>query len=202
MLKTSITLIITVIIVSCNSLSKKQLSVKEYSYWFEQNKETFEHEKTVGDYSFKLLFIPPEIKILTEVSNPNEIDEKYYQERLSELKNKIFCSFEITPINQTQTMLETETNNPTEYGSKLNYFISLAQQDFYIIQNKDTMRSLSYHFENTYGIKKSNTISMIFENRNSNGDIEFVFDDKVLNTGPIIFTQQSFNKTSIPQLKL
>ena len=190
-----------VFLASCSSVLDKKLAPKEMVEWFAEEKESYKHEKTVGAYNFKLQFIPSEVKILTEVDNPSSIDKKYYEERLAELKDKIFCFFEITPTNLSQTLLETETDNPSDYGSKLNYFVSFAQQDFYMIQGRDTMKCLTYHFENTYGLKKSNTIAMLFDKKNNQQDIEFVFDDKVLNTGPIKFIQQSFLTQKIPTIK-
>lgn len=180
---------------------KSELNPKEMVKWFEKEKSSFIHEKTVGPYQFRLKFMPSEIKILSEVDHPNLIEEKYYNERYNELKDKIFCFFEIIPIKNEQTLLETETLNAQEYGSRLNYFVSFAQQDFYMVQGKDTMKCLTYHFENTYGLKKSNTISMLFDKKNNKQDIEFVFDDKILNTGPIIFTQKSFSDLKTPIIK-
>lgn len=189
------------VLISCSSSAKKEMYPIEMVNWFNLEKESMNHEKIVGDYYFKLQFIPSEIKILTEVDNPNVIEKKYYDERINELNDKVFCFFEIGPVNQAKSFLETETSNLIEYGSRLNYFVTYAQQDFYMIQGKDTMKCLTYHFENTYGLKKSNTISMLFDKKNNTKDMEFIFDDKILNTGPIIFTQKSFSKTNTPTIK-
>lgn len=194
-------LFMPVLFLSCATHIQKELNASEMVEWFQKDKINFLHEKNVGSYAFKLQFVPAEIKILSEVDNPSQISETYYNKRIKEVQDNIFCYFEIIPLDNTRTMLETEADNPTDYGERLNYFVSYAQKDIYLVQGKDTLKCLNYHFENTYGVKKSNTMALLFQKKDSKEDIEFVFDDKVLNTGPIKFTQNSFTTIPTPAIK-
>lgn len=190
------------VLIACNVGFSRKLGPTELIAWFKDKSADFKHEKTIGEYTFKLQFVPTDVQILREIEDPINISESYYTQRKLELKDKIFCYFEIAPTSLDKTLLETETSNPLEYGNRLNYFISHAEKDIYLVQGEDTLNCLNYHFENTYGLKKSNTLSMTFELTKNTKDIEFVFDEKTLNTGPVIFQQTAFEKLKIPTLQI
>ncbi len=189
------------LLIACKS-ENKAIEPTEFIQWFKKNKVEFVRTKTIGNYQFQLEILPLEFKLISQFDNIESVNTKIIKEDYLNNKNKLFCQLKISPIKNDKTMLETGISTPEEYGARMNYFSSHAQKDMFIIQGKDTLNCLSYHFENTFGLEKSNKINLEFERKNNVGDIEFVFDEKSLNTGIIKFTIPYNTLKNTPQLKI
>lgn len=182
---------------------KEELDPERYVAWFNEHAKDYNHQKQLGGYKFTVGFQPREAVILAEFGDKSRIDKQYYSQRDSSLAGLLSCRFTLEPEDHSATLLEYQTSGPEEYGARLNYFLNEAQKDIYLLQGADTLKCRMYHFENTYGLQKKNTISLMFEEPSPDkGDIEFVFADRVLNVGTVIFTQEIKKLNNTPKLKL
>lgn len=149
--------IISVFVLGCGlSRTPDELNSVDLIKWYKEFKHEFVHEKTIDEYTFKVEFIPQSVFLLSEFQSIGLENKKDVISRDSQLSDYLVCRITFSKSNPLSSFLSAEDYSPEEYSSRLSYFISHIQKDIYLIDEVDTLKSQIYHFENTYGLERSN----------------------------------------------
>jgi hypothetical protein len=93
-----------------------------------------------------------------------------------------------------------------EFTSRLAYFTGIMQQDIFLVEGKDTLPCLLYHFERTYGVDPRSTFLLGFPlaqvKNEAMVDKTLFFDDRGLGSGPVMISISNENLNTLPSLKL
>ncbi len=193
---------------ACNTTPKK-LSAGEYVQWIENPKNQLKKAKEIGEYAYTVFYKPAEYISLREAVNKGEQENiQAISKRAEEIKNFYQFNFDITSADGTTSVLRQNIASEAEFGARINYFVSHAQQDFKLVQGADTIPCISYHFERTYNITPKNTILLGFEKPkkeakdNSQESIQLIFTNRLFNSGDIKFQFSEKTLNTIPRLTL
>lgn len=189
---------------ACNKTPDK-LGMKEYIKWVEHPDNKLKRSKTIGEYAYKVFYKPSEYIALREAVNAEKLDNpEAILKRTEEIDGVYQFNFDITSADEKHSVLKHNVNNDAEYGARINYFVSHAQEDFKLVSDTDTIPCTVYHFERTYGITPQNTILLGFEKtkKSSEHDIQLIFKNRLFNSGDIKFTFTQNTLKNIPQLSL
>lgn len=157
--------------------------------------------KKLSDFDFELTYRPHEYIALTEAVNG--LTNETLASKKEELDDLHYLALKIKG-NGTGGLLETNATSENDYNLRLYYYSSEAQLDMHLIQEKDTMPCVLYHFERNYQLAPYNTIVMGFEPQqyDLSKSLEFVYNDRVLGLGPVRMAIDGNDLNQIPQLKL
>lgn len=141
-------------------------------------------EVTLGSYKFELQYKPSEYMALLEQGKDFvKAGEKLESKKYNQLKH---FNFKLGTTDGNPAFLKNEIQDQAEYFKRLEFYISKAEKNFYLINDKDTTFPAIYHFERNYGLTKHNTIVLSFDvNTENNSNLLFVYDDKILGLGKI-----------------
>lgn len=207
MRKTIYILLLLVITSACNTVPES-LPVTEYIKWVENPKNQLKKEKTIGDYAYKVFYKPAEYIALREAVNKGDQNNtQAINKRIQDITGFYQFNFDIVSADGKTSALKQNTTNEQEFGARINYFVSHAQQDFKLVQGTDTLACISYHFERTYDITPNNTILLGFEipkneNEDKREDIQLIFKNRLFNSGDIKFQFSEKTLNNIPRLNL
>lgn len=193
-MKKQIYIYISIIIISLSSCAPGKMQPEEIVNHIESKSGGLYQEKNIGNYYFSAQYRPISYILALEVKR-GELDKKNIENRRKDMGNMDYINFKIDTRNNSMPMLKMGLSDETAYFTRLQYFIN-GQDRFKLVEGNDTNYCKLYHFEQSYGLAPYNTIVLGFERKNTkrNHDIELIYDDQNLGTGPIIL---HFNKSDI-----
>ncbi len=199
MYRVSFILFFVLLISSC---AKKQLEPKELLEFIEDDSNGFVQTKTIDEYTFKVMYQPIEYIVLKEIKD-NILTKKIIEEKKKELDNLQYFLLEIEIPSEKGDLLKYNLTDNNEYYYRLKYFSFDMQNDIQLIENKDTLPCVLYHFERTYGLTSKCKITLAFENSpKTNTNKIFVLNENVLGVGIVKLQFDYKELLNIPELKL
>ena len=181
---------------------KDELSPVEYAAWVENESNGLKVKKNISDYEFTLLYKPLDYVVVREMKS-EELKKKLLDERKKELEGMQYYTLKIKS-NTSNDLMKTGISSEDEYYQRLEYFMSPAQDDISLIDGRDTLPCLLYHFERNYGLAPFNNIVLGFaktEDKKEQKDKTLIYDDQVLGTGKIQITIKGNDIEQLPLLK-
>jgi hypothetical protein len=198
-MRSSAVILYLLIVLMLGACHKSVLPPAEYVEWLKNEANGLHVKKSIGKYEFDLQYKTPEYLVLsTNSTNPTSKAEMENERRKFEALEHY--TLRIRSGNNTGIL---EGSSDEVYAGLLEYFISYAQDDIYMIQENDTVPCVQYHYERTYGLSPDITIVLGFEKRSlpGAGDRAFVFNDHVLGIGPVKFNFDKEVYTQLPALR-
>lgn len=192
-------LLLTLFVYGCD---QKKLYPLEYAAWVEDESNGLVAKKQVGEYEFSLLYKPLEYIALTSEKNP-EIKRDTLVKRMQLLGELQYFTFRMSKSGKD--VLSAGKSAGIDY-QLLEHFTSHMQNDILLIDGTDTLSCLLFHYERNYGLSPFSNIVLGFEkpgqNKENNfiNDKTFIYDDKILGTGPVRFVIEGASINDIPQL--
>ncbi len=186
-------------IVGCQ---KGELQPVEYMKWIENENNGLRVKKEIGNFEFMLQYKPLEYVTLLEQKMANTQSDSI-RRRTLELGDMQYYTFRITSKKDDE-MLKTGVQSEEDYYGRLDYFISAIQDDIALVDGKDTLPCLLYHFERNYALAPYSNMVLGFKNivkKNIINNKTFIYDDAVLGTGPVQITIKGNDLLQIPKLK-
>lgn len=187
-------------ITACNK--KENLSADEYLEFVQNDKNGLTADKLVDDFEFSVLYKPVEYVVALECRNKN-ISVDSIQNRIKKLKGHQYYTLRIRSLKDDE-FIKTGLSSENEYYSRLEYMVSFAQMDMKLVEGKDTLPCVSYHFERNYGVSPVTNIVMAFEEIDTTfkNDKIFIYDDKILGVGKVALKFEAKDLKNIPTLNL
>jgi hypothetical protein len=178
------------------------LNIKEYIKWVHAPENGLLTSNKVDDYEFQVMYKPVDYIIASEIKN-SILKQTEVLKRKSDLQGFQYYTVKIKAKNDNE-VLKAGISNENEYFERLEYFTENAQNDIFLIDGKDTLSSVLYHFERNYGLSPLNTIILAFENKfpDKIRDRVLVYDDVVLGTGKVSLAIKSEDIKRVPHLIL
>lgn len=182
---------------SCNPSS---LSPADYMAWVRNDDNGLRVEKVIDQYTFSLQYKPFEYEALQELG-PAKATRSSVEAKRAMYDSTQYFTLHIKSGNH-QEVLNTN-GNALEQAQWLEYFMGPAQDDILLVDGKDTLPCILYHFERSYNLDNGNAIVLGFEktSRSHTGDKEIIYNDQVLETGPVHFTISQAAIQKIPQIR-
>ena len=196
-----------------NSTSEKPLTLTtlDYMNWIENKENGLKVEKKISDFVYTALYKPYEYLALFELKKDN-IRKKELYEKMNEYDGLQYFTFRITAENQQQELLKVGIDSDDAYYARIEYFSFKMQNDFKLMEGKDTLDCVLFHFERVYGLAPYATFVLGFplakgaQNkdttivRNSYEDKTIIYADKIFGTGNIYMTIRKEDLNRIPEL--
>lgn len=193
---------------SINGSSKFLAS--DYLGWIENENNGMRVEKKIGDFTFSALYKPALYLAIKELKE-NSINKKNVEQKIEEYKGLQYFTFRIAAENQQQELLKVGITSPEDYYSRIEYFSFNMQKDFKLIDGKDTLPCVLFHFERVYGLAPNATFVLGFPltKEEQTDDKKIIcpdktigFNDQVFGSGNIYMTIKSENLNRIPEIIL
>lgn len=172
----------------------------DYVNWLKDESNGLKLVRHIGRYDFELQYKTPEFVALQNLRKTT-VDEGEVAELKKRYEDIEQYTFRISSSNQ-EDLLDENAADDQQYGQRLEYFVSYAQDDIYMIVNSDTVECAVYNYERSYGLSPEVTITVGFAKKllPENSDRSFVFDDHILGTGPVLLTISKKDLSQLPEL--
>lgn len=108
--------------------------------------------------------------------------------------------FQIKLISGGNILLHNETPSINEV-TRINHFSFNAKNDFYLIQNEDTVACDLAHYSRNYNLSPTIDLSLAFPKIDKISDWQFVYTDKQFNIGRTKFMFKAEDLKNLPELK-
>lgn len=212
-----------VVLISCSSgeqvetnqaslfghFSRKEdaLPVDEFMTWIENKDNGLKVEKNIGDLNFSALYKPYEYLAVMELKKGG-LNKQVLKKKMQEYEGMYYFTFKITSMDQHQELLKKGIDTEQEYYSRLEYFSFGMQNDFKLIDGKDTLNCTLYHFERVYGLAPCATMVLGFTPAGKhpvgklNNNVTLGYEDKLFGAGNVYMTFKEEDLKRIPAVKL
>jgi hypothetical protein len=160
--------------------------------------------KQVGNFIFSLLYKPePFVAISNQASD--SLTKENYERELNESKDLQYFTCKIKIIDHNSEFLKYKLSSMAEYEQRVDYFAFRMQQDIKLIEGKDTLDCVLYHYERNYGTAPNAVFSIGFPKSKNDSlvyDKTLSYDEKVFGLGKVNITISKENIVRIPEIKL
>lgn len=192
---------------TCGVASSPQaLPLEEYRSWVEDKANGLQVEKQVGEYLFNVQYKPLDYVVAQEQKS-TRFTQQHWDSLKTQVSDMQYYTFRIGTVSGKDitkyNLVQTE-----EFYARLQYFALEMQNDLQLIEGKDTLPCLLFHYERTYGIDPRAAFVVGFDNKRENkqrkpvSDRRFVFNDRILGTGPVQLTIGADRLQTLPTLAL
>lgn len=194
-------LAMVIVLIACNA--KQVLGPHEYMEWVASKDALINNQKEIGNYTIAIKYLPQDYLALKEFEKPyTNIDEKQFNEARKKFDGHYYFLLRIVDEKNDKSVLRSDINGYGEYADRLNYFAFEAQEDFKLIEGKDTLDCVLHHFENNYNLSPINDITVVFKKNAENQDLTFLWKDKTLGLGTVKFFMEKSDLEEIPTLNI
>lgn len=193
-------LIYIVVLVVFNACKPGKLSPEKLVEYIEQPDNGLQVTRTIEDVSYKIQYRPYEYIAALEFLKQGQVD---LGQILKEVKGLRYFTFTMGSEEKQDDILKKGIPSMIEYNKRLEYYSYSAQNDFSLIEGKDTLPCVLYHFERSYNLTPDHRISLAFpEKKNSDtpSDLVLSYADKVLGTGRVNFCIEAKTINNLPHL--
>jgi hypothetical protein len=180
--------------------SNETLKPSELIHWVNDSRNGLIQKQMINNFDFEVLYKPTDYVIALE-GRTDQLTEEAYTELKSSVGDMQYLDLKIRSAADNTDALSGAIESQDDYYVRLDYFVTYAYQDIRLVQGRDTLSPLIYHFERTYGLTPYNTILLGFEKTESPGDRTLIIDDQILGIGRVkfVFDEEKINET--PTLK-
>jgi len=186
------------ILISCGRV--RRLGPGEYAQWMQEKDNGLLRERMVSGYRFTAKLEPADWLALKEYKS------ELTGERLDSLKNiysnTVHITIEAGSDDGKSPLLRAHLDNTRQYFERMHYYTSLVQEDLVLVEGSDTLHCAFYHFEQSFDLLPVNSLIMEFERKRTGEfkDLLLIYNDRMLNTGPIKFHFPAGELNTVPQL--
>jgi hypothetical protein len=178
------------------------LSPDEYMNWVNDADNGLLHEQIIGEYKFIFQYYPAAYMTLKDLYTSGvEVNKDSFDSTLREYDGLQYGIFKIGTISGNNEFLKQGVVSEQEYFDRIQYFISMVQNDIYLVSGLDTLPCKMHHFERTFSINSFDNIVLGFDADQKKVDKTVIFSDKVLGIGDIKFFIPNKVFTTIPQIE-
>ncbi len=193
--------VVSLVLLSCSD--RRTLSPEQYIAWAKASQKELIKTKEINGYRFTLKFQPAELLILKNAEGLTSEDALDSMKKIQ--KGIVNLVMDIGSTDNQQSLLRANLAVEEEYYQRMYYYTTDVQKDLYLVEGKDTLPCVFYHFEQTFNITPVNSMIMEFERKDPNApykDIYFIYEDRILNAGIIKFQYKKSFLNNLPKLKI
>ncbi len=176
----------------------EKVSVQDYATWIEDINNGLKVEKTIEDFTYSLQYKPTEYVALLELKK-DSVHLSELNKKISEYDGLQYFSFRISTESRTE-LLKKNLAGANEYYGRIQYFSFDMQKDLKLIEGKDTLDCVLFHFERVFGLAPYATFVLGFPIVNGEHDKTLYYNEKVFGAGKIYLTVKSKNIKKLPSV--
>ncbi|NOQ74894.1 MAG: hypothetical protein GQ574_22965 [Crocinitomix sp.] len=191
-------MLLVFIVISCN---KDVLKPSDLIHWVENEENGLVERQEFEHYFFEAKYKPIDYVIAIE-GRTDELKQDDYSNLKSELEGLQYVDLNIGPLTTQGNALSAGIQDNEEYFERLDYFVTYANQDIFMVQGQDTLLPKLYHFERNYGLAPKNSLLLGFDQGEKEQDRAVYIDDQVLSVGRVKFLFKNTDIQSTPTLKI
>lgn len=154
----------------------------------------------IGDLEFDLQYKPLSFVIANEFRS-NAIDKRAYRKREGELAGLEYYNLKIKVKGSTENITTYQVSNQDDQQNRLYYLSYELNQDLKMVQGKDTLSPVLFHFERTYDVSNHRTFVLAFPHSQSREDRTLILNSKEIGTGPIEISIEENAINNTPKIK-
>lgn len=173
------------------------LKTEDYIKFCDDPATGLKKEKEIGDFIFSAFYQPKNYLALKEFKSEVSLSKKDIESKVAEYGDLTYFSFRIQNLKDQADLLKTDLENEAHYFSRLEYLSFKMQQDLKLVNGKDTLDCVIYHYERVYNLAPYATFVVAFPKTDNKQDIKFWYHDRLFNTGIIIL---NFDKKLLDNL--
>lgn len=180
-----------------------ELAPADYMQWVKDEENGLHVSKRMGDHIFSLQYKPSEFEALLHMKN-NEVSRLRLNQATASMNELQYYTFCISSPGKKDPAASAAVDD-ADYNQRLNYLMFDMQNDFMLIDGKDTLTCAFYHYERNFNVSPDNNILLGFEQVNTSNQIQdktILYDDHLLETGAVLLTIKAEDLKSVPTLKL
>lgn len=158
-------------------------------------------KKNIGKVAIAVQYQPIDF-LLAKEFNGNHFSKEEYKKRQKELDGAQYYHLKIGIQEQGKNIINHNLQDANQLQERLYYLSYKMDDDIQLIDGRDTLRPMLFHFERSYDLAPYNSFVLAFDQRQQqkNTDKTFILDIPFLGTGPIklLFSGNSIN--NLPKL--
>ncbi|MCH8903121.1 MAG: hypothetical protein IIA45_04320 [Bacteroidetes bacterium] len=190
-----------------SNCSKTALPPHEFAQWVEHENNGLKVYKNIGDYEFTLQYKPVEYIALNQLKH-KKLTSKVLDDKINELNELQYFTFQIALKDKNTSIIDAARGDPEMFEQLVNYFSFGMQNDIQLLEGDKLKDCVLFHFERSYGLTPYNRFVLAFandlnnDNKSSEKDKIFLFNDHVLGVGPMKMKIQTHDLDKIPNIKV
>lgn len=196
-----ISVLVGVVFLFFRGQPKAEFTTQEYLTWLGENKEQLIQESELDNFDYTVRYLPAEYVIL-KYNDHFDFNSKQGQQELAAYNKSIYFSYEVKSKSGKDPLHEL-SRNTLDYHDKLKYYSFDAQNDFKLIQGKDTLDCKLYHMERTYNTAPIMRVSLVFEKPKEFTQQDFIlsFNDQKQANGRMNYYYSIDQINNLPTIK-
>jgi hypothetical protein len=159
-----------------------------------------QQQKEFKDITFLLKYRPVDEMILSEIGE-GKVGDSLYKKLYDKYKDLRYFTFAFKS-DKVNEIMEHNGSDDNEYFKLLDYLTNGIQNDFTLVDGKDTLQCVLCHYERNYGLSGLNNLSLAFTCKNeiASNDLVLGYDDKLFKVGKLNFRISKELLNEIPSL--
>ncbi len=159
--------------------------------------------RQIGPLKVDLQYQPTSVVIANELRQ-DEIDRAQYEERAQKLEGLQHYLLRLSVDEPGSNISNYAIEHAQEEQERLYYFSFLMKNDIRLVDGRDTLAPVLYHFERSYDLADHRTFVLAFERRDQDDEKTktFIIEPEYFLTGPIKMKIKAEDINKVPSLKL
>jgi hypothetical protein len=181
--------------------SAEKLTVGEFVAWCGDENNKLTKIKTISDIRFNLTYLPAETMAYLELRT-EDYDLAKFQRATKNYSEMTYFNFKMEVINGTGELLKYKLQSPSQYDGRVKYTAFEMQNDFCLIQGKDTLLPGLYQFERIFEVGPYANMMLAFDNKkfNKNDEFTIVYNDRLFEKGFVKFNYKNKQLINLPNI--
>lgn len=176
----------------------EKLSPRDYVAWVEDKNNGLKVEKEIDEFTYSLQYKPFEYVALMELKN-DAVGSLELNKKIEEYDGLQYYTFRISTDSRME-LLKKNLNEANDYYGRIQYFSFDMQKDLKLIEGKDTLDCVLFHFERVYGLAPYATFVLGFPLTKGTSNKTLFYDEQIFGVGKIFLTVQSKNCKKLPSV--
>jgi hypothetical protein len=178
------------------------LSPVAFKTWYENDENGMKQKREMGDFEFTTFYQTNDYLALKEMDKEMQPEKTKFENKCREYGNMTYVSFRIENTNAQSELLRVGLRSDNEYYARLEYFSFKMQNDFKLVNGKDTLDCLLYNYERTYSLTPFATFVLGFPKIDKVRGFKLIYHDKIFNNGIIVTNFDKDIINNIPKITI
>jgi hypothetical protein len=192
-------LIVLILTAGC----RQKLAPAAYMQYVQDVKNGMRKTVKVAGWEYSVQYRPADLIMLIE--SKGVYNSSYAVKRMAQLKGTAWFNISFRLADGKVSPLRYDLSSRQEYDERLNYFLNEAGRCIKLVCcGKDTLRPMSYLFENNYNLTPQETMIVGFQlpsgTSAAEDDMQLCYEDHVFRNGTIKALFRKEDLQNIPKL--
>lgn len=167
-----------------------------------RNEHFLVSRKQIADYEFSFKYLPVDFRISQDYKG--KLNARIRDSVYADYNDAQYITFSIRSLKGNGEFIKQITSGYDQYDELVKYFSYQLQHDMKLIEGKDTLDCMFAHFERAYDAVPYIHFMLAFDKGKSDApqDRTLLYNDHVLETGPVKLTILKKDFEHIPKLKV